>query len=331
MSQTSSIDALVQQAVQTAQQARYPESLALCEQIAATGALPPLIEHVMGVSLVNLGRIGEGIEHLKAAVVAKPERPWMETLGNVYQMINHMEQAFAVYEALLNIYPDGLDATFHRIYTDALKRSQSMPFPLARRQRFAALAELFTDTMQQVQEGDVVECGCFRGHSTLILSQYWQQLDPSFDGTGFIVCDSFEGLSDPSDKDTLSDDHPDAARLKKITVAGNFAADLEAVQQNLSDFPGIRWVRGWIPASLAELPEDATYRFVNVDVDIYEPTHGAFAYFWPKLVPGGVITTDDYNWPGARQAVDEVMAGLEEGSYTFTVTPHNQAILKKTG
>lgn len=62
--------------------------------------------------------------------------------------------------------------------------------------------------------------------------------------------------------------------------------------------------RGWIPEVLETMPE-RRYRFVHVDVDLYEPTRAAFAYFVPRMQIGGVIVTDDYNWPGGRRAVDE--------------------------
>ena len=45
-----------------------------------------------------------------------------------------------------------------------------------------------------------------------------------------------------------------------------------------------------------------------MDVDLYQPTLDAFAYFFPRLEAGGLIVTDDYNWPGGRKAVDEFRA-----------------------
>ena len=44
---------------------------------------------------------------------------------------------------------------------------------------------------------------------------------------------------------------------------------------------------------------------MHADVDLYEPTRAAFAYFYPRMVLGGGIVTDDYNWPGGRRGVNE--------------------------
>ena len=41
---------------------------------------------------------------------------------------------------------------------------------------------------------------------------------------------------------------------------------------------------------------------------MYEPTKDSINYFWPKIVPGGVIICDDYGsykTIGARKAMDD--------------------------
>ena len=68
----------------------------------------------------------------------------------------------------------------------------------------------------------------------------------------------------------------------------------DAVRANLSDFPGITFTRGWLPQSLEGIPA-RRYKFVNVDVDLYVPTKGAFDYFyrdWSKAAssPAMIIT-----------------------------------------
>jgi hypothetical protein len=91
------------------------------------------------------------------------------------------------------------------------------------------------------------------------------------------------------------------------TVVGAFQADLAKVKKTLEDFPGLNFHKGWIPQVLSEAP-NTKYRFVHIDVDLYEPTIGAITYFFPKLVQGGIIICDDYGslaWPGAKRAIDE--------------------------
>ncbi len=146
-------------------------------------------------------------------------------------------------------------------------------------------------------EGLVVECGCYRGLSSYLLSRYLAAESPSFTGASFHVFDSFEGLSPLSDHDTTRDPR---------VQAGMFAASLDVVRHTLADFPDITFHQGWIPESLAAAPA-GPYRLVHVDLDLHDPTRAALEFFYPLLAPGGVMVCDDFGsvrWPGARTAVE---------------------------
>jgi hypothetical protein len=141
------------------------------------------------------------------------------------------------------------------------------------------------------------------GLSTHLICQVLMEERPDFDGSGFHVFDSFEGLPEPTPEDAIPDDHPDAVRLRSMSVKGRFAAPLDLVRSSLSRFPRVSYHVGWIPETFDGLP-DASYRFVHLDVDLYQPTYDALDYFCGRLAPGGMIVCDDYSWPGARLAVD---------------------------
>ena len=71
-----------------------------------------------------------------------------------------------------------------------------------------------------------------------------------------------------------------------------------------------RKIESWTgqDAPLSSQPE-RSYRFVHIDLDLYEPTSGAIEYYFSRMVPGGIIICDDYGslfWPGAKKALDEV-------------------------
>jgi hypothetical protein len=36
--------------------------------------------------------------------------------------------------------------------------------------------------------------------------------------------------------------------------------------------------------------------YLSIDMNIAKPEREALEYFWPKLVPGGVVVLDDYGW-----------------------------------
>ncbi len=108
---------------------------------------------------------------------------------------------------------------------------------------------------------------------------------------------------------------------------GNFAATLDQVRAALGEFPAIRYYPGWIPTTFSGLTERA-YRFVHVDVDLYQPTRDAVEYFYPRLSAGGIIVSDDYNWPGARRALDDLCA---RQNLELTVSEFKQAYVQKRG
>ena len=46
---------------------------------------------------------------------------------------------------------------------------------------------------------------------------------------------------------------------------------------------------GRVPDTLADFDQQARFSFVHLDMDIYEPTLQACRWFWPRMVPGGII------------------------------------------
>jgi O-methyltransferase len=99
------------------------------------------------------------------------------------------------------------------------------------------------------------------------------------------------------------------------------------VRDAMAGFPGASLHKGWIPEVLAELPE-APWSFVHVDVDLYQPTLDCLKYFFPRLVPGGVIVCDDYGspaFPGARRAWIEFCGD----SLGYVALPTGQSVLVK--
>ena len=158
-----------------------------------------------------------------------------------------------------------------------------------------------------------VECGCWKGLSSYMLNHQSKRLNPAHDGSGFMIIDSFEGLSQPTQEDSAKFSlNPDLFAGEFIVPAGTFDCPQDAVRRSLSEFPGIEYHQGWIPDALSGLPEQ-TYSFVHIDLDLHDPIRGAIDYFYPRLAKGGVIVLDDYGslvWPGAMKAGDEGAAAL---------------------
>ena len=66
-------------------------------------------------------------------------------------------------------------------------------------------------------------------------------------------------------------------------------------------------VEGSVPESF-EPYRGETFRFVSVDMDLYQPTAGLLTKIWDCMVPGGIMLFHDYGcslFPGVAKAVDE--------------------------
>jgi hypothetical protein len=151
--------------------------------------------------------------------------------------------------------------------------------------------------------GDTAECGVFKGHgSWLILNAEENEQSVHH------VFDSFEGVSEPLEIDNHPD--PNGFKWKKHDMA----YPLEAVRQKLQPFPRVAFYKGWIPDRFNEVA-DHTFKFVHIDVDLYQPTLDSFKFFYDRMRTGGVILCDDYacpGTPGALKAVDEFLSDKPE-------------------
>lgn len=201
-----------------------------------------------------------------------------------------------------------IEQPFNHLYSTGMKISNTPDSGVRRRARFYNLIG-FLKSVNRL-EGAIVECGCWKGLSSYLMCNYIKLHDKSFDGKDFYVVDSFEGLSNPSDKDVITENLIDNHGERKgaaFKSKGAYSAQLENIKRVLSDFPRVSYYKGWIPETLVDLPMIG-YKFVHIDLDLYEPIIGSLEYFYPKLVKGGVVVCDDYGslyWPGAKKAVEE--------------------------
>ncbi len=143
-------------------------------------------------------------------------------------------------------------------------------------------------------EGQIAECGSFRGVSSWFIAEATRDT-----GKVLHLFDSFEGLSTPGSHD--------GAHWHE----GALAAGEQDCLRTLGPHAERAVIhRGWIPERFPDVA-DEQFSFVHVDVDLYEPHRDAIEFFWPRLTVGGLMVFDDYGsayCPGARRAVDEAFA-----------------------
>lgn len=159
---------------------------------------------------------------------------------------------------------------------------------------------------QQKLHANFAECGVYAGMSMYFVHDLCDKR--------FIGVDSFQGVSEPGEFDT---DYFKTVKLDLPIERANFI--LEGCRS-----PEL--YAGWIPEVFNQI-DNLQYSYVHIDVDLYQPTKNSIEYFWPKIVPGGVIICDDYGsykTIGARKAMDDFF-----GKENILELPTGQGIIWK--
>ncbi|MBJ7329694.1 MAG: class I SAM-dependent methyltransferase [Solirubrobacteraceae bacterium] len=214
-------------------------------------------------------------------------------------------------ERIATTHPDlGGDEQFVRI------TERVWPYTMTSIERLWALYEAVRYVRGSGIEGAFVECGVWRGGSSM-LSALTLQAESAADRELYLY-DTFEGMSDPTEHDAGRHE-PDLAdewdRFKGDTAHPVFAhASLDDVRANMAatgyDADRIHYVQGKVEDTIpATLP--GSIALLRLDTDWYESTKHELEHLYPLLAPGGVLIIDDYGyWAGARRAVDEWLETL---------------------
>jgi hypothetical protein len=132
--------------------------------------------------------------------------------------------------------------------------------------------------------GDFVECGTNTGILSLAICEY---VDFNSTGKSFYLFDTYQGI--PIDQVAV-EEHPD---YKKQMNDSWYPDCYELALRNFAPYPRARLIRGRVPESLSEV-EIGPVSYLSIDMNIAYPERAALEFFWPKLVPGGIIVFDDY-------------------------------------
>jgi hypothetical protein len=167
-------------------------------------------------------------------------------------------------------------------------------------------------------EGACVECGVWRGGSTMIAA--YTLLEMGDRSRELYLFDTFEGMSAPTERDVMFDGTKAEDLLKsseRKEGLDNYwcVGSVENVRKNIvsTGYPleRIHLVKGKVEETI---PKHAPERIalLRLDTDWYESTKHELVHLYPRLIPNGVLIIDDYgHWKGAKEAVDEYFATLK--------------------
>lgn len=208
--------------------------------------------------------------------------------------------------------PQKWPGDFNSSHIELTKKVQ--PYTMTSIERIFGLIEGVNYIEKHRIEGDIVECGVWKGGSMLAIAEVLMQNKNQ--QRHLHLYDTFEGMSEPSEDDVNRYNDSAESLLQSDTnkdrnLVWAFSG-LDEVKQTmaLSTYPNenIHYIKGKVEDTIPQQIPDKI-ALLRLDTDWYESTKHELIHLFPRLVQGGVLIIDDYGfWKGARKAVDEYFA-----------------------
>jgi O-methyltransferase len=159
-------------------------------------------------------------------------------------------------------------------------------------------------------DGDIVECGVWRGGNILGIIEYLHFFQ--IKNKRVWLYDTFGGMTTPEGIDVDYNNTPAAAQMYNPTILAK--CELNEVKRTLStsnfDATKLKFVVGDVSNTLTNsdnIPNQIS--LLRLDTDWYKSTKDELNFLYPKLNDNGILIVDDYgHWKGSKLAVDEFFA-----------------------
>ena len=148
-------------------------------------------------------------------------------------------------------------------------------------------------------EGDIVECGVWRGGFSIFLSHL-------FKDKNIWVSDSFEGFQ-PLNQANYSFKGERHTPEFTITPLGPIGISLEEVKYHFSEYgleneDRIKYLKGFVNQTLPQ-SDIKNISLLRIDVDSYSATLEVLDNLYDKVIKGGYIIFDDSGLPESLEAI----------------------------
>lgn len=188
--------------------------------------------------------------------------------------------------------------------------------------RFRAESLLSVLWQAREVEGDIVECGSYRGGLGFLFAfavQAWR-LDKKVH-----LYDSFKGLPALAEEDRA--DSPETFFHEGQFQRGDLIGPIQAflVEHGLSDVVELH--QGWFNQALPLIAPGQHFCFAHIDCDLYESARTCWRYLLPRMSAGAGVAVDDYDSYGMYKATWEYLTA--DGSLAGGVYPLYVGALKQ--
>lgn len=202
--------------------------------------------------------------------------------------------------------PDIIEKEFWDLYNFC------KPYTMTSLERMFSLYNGVKYVLDNNIEGDFVECGVWRGGSSMLIAKMLQSRNIT--NRKLYMYDTYEGMSEPTeaDKSFRGQDAAEAMRTTDIKDENSVwcYSSIDEVKNNMAKtglaFDNIIMVQGKVEDTIPNTVPAGAIALLRLDTDWYESTYHELLHLYPKVKVNGVLIIDDYgHWEGCRKAVDE--------------------------
>lgn len=212
---------------------------------------------------------------------------------------------YKITKITLKEFPKDMDKEFKRIY------EEYKDYTMTSIERMYALYKAVEYVMNSKIPGDFVECGVWRGGSSMIMAHTLLKLKET--NRKIYLYDTFEGMPRPTEKDKEIIGSKSAIDIweekRKNHCHDWFVLSLNEVKNNMLSTgylqENIIFVKGKVEDTIPGTTP-SQIALLRLDTDWYESTYHELKHLFPLLSDRGILIIDDYgHWAGAKEAVDK--------------------------
>ena len=170
-------------------------------------------------------------------------------------------------------------------------------------------------------DGDLVECGVFKGDMSLVLVR---ALDFARIRKVFYLYDTFAGF--PPGHAAQADFPDDPGFLAFADRLYKAESSHAAVVERFSPFPNVRIVQGAVPDSFA-IASPERIAFLHLDLNSSIAEEAALHALFDRVTPGAAIVLDDYGWQQFRRQKETADAFFSARGLEVMELPTGQGLV----